>query len=132
MSGLSEVEQWVQDNWTFECGEDVNDVFEEIDEQWNPDLRFDLAHVLRDDLPDFMIWLQEQIDDECEDTTDQITFPPERDEEPEISEEEIDAVKDELSQARQDLLRIETIEREEREGGIVNGIKRFIRNIFRG
>ncbi len=132
MSGLSEVEQWVQDNWTFQCGEDVNDVFEQIEEDWNPDLRFGLAQVLGNDLPDFIIWLQEQIDDECEDTTETITFPPERiDRDEEIKEEILDTEID-LLVARKELLELKISELEAGRGGVIEGIKRFIRNIFGG
>ena len=132
MSGLSEVEDWVGNNWTFQCGEDVNDVYEQIEEDWNPDLRFSLTKVLGDDLPDFIIWLQEQIDDECEDITETITFPPERIErDEEIKETKID-IEIELLNARKDLLELKIEELEERRGGFFEGVKRFIRNIFRG
>ena len=132
MSGLSEVEQWVQDNWTFKCGEEVNDVYEQIEDDWNPDLRFSLTKVLGDDLPDFIIWLQEQIDDECEDTTETITFPPERIERDEEIKKQIIETKAELRTAREELNDLQTSLSEEPREGIVEGIKSFIRNIFRG
>ncbi len=135
MSYLQNVIDWIEsEQFEYECDEDVNDTFERIDDEWKPNNRFSITKLLNinNEIPDLMLYLQEQIDNECEDTTETITFPPERDEPPEISEEEIDAVKAELSQARQDLSRIKAIEREERKGGIVEGIKSFIRNIFRG
>ena len=134
MSGLSEVEDWVGQEWTFECGEDVNDVFEQIDEDWNNDRRerFSLVDVLRDDLPDFMVWLQERIDDECEDTTETITFPPERIERDEDKAEDILDTEIELLEARKELLELKINELEDSRGGIIPTIKRFIRNIFGG
>ena len=132
MSGLSEVEQWVTDNWTFECGEDVNGVYEQIEEDWNPDLRFSLTRVLGNDLPDFIIWLQEQIDDECEDTTETITFTPEGAKRHEELQKEISDTKAELSRTRKELLELDITEDEPRTGGIIEGIKSFIRNIFGG
>ncbi len=134
MSGLSEVEDWVGQEWTFECGEDVNDVFEQIDEDWNHDRRerFSLVDVLREDLPDFMVWLQEQIDDECEDTTETISFPPERIERDEQLEKEILETEIELLNARKELLEVRIAELEEADTGIIGGIKRFIRNILGG
>ena len=132
MSGLSEVEDWVGREWTFECGEDVNDAFEQIEEDWNPDLRFGLAQVLGNDLPDFMVWLQEQIDDECEDTTETITFTPERDERAEALQDKIIETRFELAQAEEELFEIEAEELEPVREGILETIGRFIRNIFRG
>ena len=132
MSGLSEVEQWVQDNWTFQCGEDVNDVFEQIEQDWNPDLRFGLAQVLGNDLPDFIIWLQEQIDDECEDDTEIISFPRE---EIERDEQRIKAREDEeikQLERRATSLEHEIIKLEGRKEGIIDRVKSFIRGIFRG
>ena len=134
MSGLSEVEDWVGQEWTFECGEDVNDVFEQIDEDWNNDRRerFSLVDVLRDDLPDFMVWLQERIDDECEDTTETITFPPERIDRDEEREDKILETEIELLEAKRDLLQLQIEELERPERSIIQRVTSFIRNIFGG
>ena len=132
MSGLSEVEQWVDDNWTFECGEDVNDVFEQIDKDWNPEQRFGLVQVLNDELPDFMVWLQERIDDECEDTTETISFPPERTERDEEIRKEIISTEIELLESRRDLLELKISELEGQKETVVQRVTRFIRNIFGG
>ena len=132
MSGLSEVEDWVQDNWTFECDDDVNDVYEQIQSDWNPDLRFSLTKVLGEDLPDFIIWLQEQIDDECEDTTETITFPKDRIERDEARENEILETEIELLEAKRDLLQLQIEELERPERGIIERVAGFIRNIFGG
>ena len=134
MSGLAEVEDWVGQEWTFECGEDVNDVFEQIDEDWNHDRRerFSLVDVLRDDLPDFMVWLQERIDDECEDTTETITFPPERIETDESREEEIKDIKAEILEAKKELAELRDEEPEPRDISIIQRVTGFIRNLFRG
>ena len=134
MSGLSEVEDWVGQEWTFECGEDVNDVFEQINDDWGNERRerFDLVHVLGNDLPDFIIWLQEQIDDECEDDTETITFTEDSIDKSQALETERGKIEIELLEARKDLLEIKIRELEEPRGGIISTIKRFIRNIFRG
>ena len=134
MSGLAEVEDWISQEWTFECGEDVNDVFEQINDDWGSERRerFDLVHVLGNDLPDFMVWLQEQIDDECEDTTETITFPPERAERDEEIQAEILETKAQLKEARDSLNELREEELESRDTSIRGRIGRFIRNIFRG
>ena len=134
MSGLSEVEDWIAQEWTFECGEDVNDVFEQIDEDWNHDRRerFSLVDVLRDDLPDFMVWLQERIDDECEDTTETIKFLGDDFKRAEEREEEILTTEIELLEAKRDLLQLQIDEIEGRGEGITQRVIRFIRNIFGG
>ena len=132
MSGLSEVEQWVQENWTFKCGEDPNDVFEQIEDDWNPDVRFSLTKVLGNDFPDFMVWIQEQIDDECEDITETITFPPERDESAKERQKEISDVKAELLKAKEELAELEEEADRTPRAGIIQGITRYTRNIFRG
>ena len=134
MSGLSEVEDWIGQEWTFECGEDVNDVFEQINDDWGSERRerFDLVHVLGNDLPDFMVWLQGQIDDECEDITETITFTPERDERVKKLQEKIIDTEIELSIAREELADIEEAQIGLPEIGIIATIKSFIRNIYRG
>ena len=134
MSGRIEVQEWVQNNWTFECGEDVNEVFEQIDEDWNNERRerFSLVDVLRDELPDFMVWLQERIDDECEDDTETITFEPTRAQEDETREDEILETEIELLEAKRDLLQLQIDELERPERGIIERVTSFIRNIFGG
>ncbi len=76
--GLGIVIDWIeQRGFTFECDEDVNDAFKRIDDKWEiVGNRFSITKLLglNNELPDLMLYLQEQIDDECEDDTEIITF----------------------------------------------------------
>ncbi len=133
MPYLQQVIDWIEsEQFEFECGEDVNDAFQDIEDKWTPNNRFTIPRLIGNDMPDLMLYLQEQIDDECEDTTETITFTPERIKRDEELQEEIDACKAELSEARKELSEFEDTELVEPTGGIVEGIKRFIRNIFGG
>ena len=120
-------------------------LYERLEKSWKPNNRFPIWKILGNDLPDFIIWLQEQIDDEREDTTETITFPPERTKEDETRQEEILDTEIKLLQARKELAELELddlrsqnlgslfFESLERSGNrIIEGAKRFIRNIFGG
>ena len=132
MPYLNTVIDWFLENWEFECGENNQQVYEEMEDEWNPSNRFSIADLLREDLSGFLEWIQERIDEECEDTTETITFPPERiDRDEEIKEEILDT-EIELLTARKELLEVKIAELESARGGVFEGIKRFIRNIFGG
>ena len=107
-------------------------LYESLEKKWKPNNRFPIWKILGSDLPDFIVWLQEQIDDEREDDTETITFKGERTETDSQIQKEISDTKAELLAARKELLEREIEEHEERRGGIINGIKSFIRSIFRG
>ena len=118
----------------FEIPEDneASTLYDTLESEWNPNNRFPIWKILGEDLPEFIIWLQEQIDDEQEDITETITFPPERiDRDEEIKEEILDTEID-LLVARKELLELKISELEAGRGGVIEGIKRFIRNIFGG
>ena len=133
MSSLASIIDWFLENWEFECGENNQDVFEEMQADWERDtFRFPLADVLKEDLPEFLEWIQERIDEECEDTTETITFTPERTEADEAREEEIIETEIELLRTRKELLELEIAELEPVRGGIFERVGRFIRNIFGG
>ncbi len=136
MSYLGVVIDWIEDRgFTFECEEDVNDAYQRIDDDWKiVGNRFSIPKLLgiNNEFPDLILYLQEQIDDECEDTTETITFPPERVERDEQLEEEILETEIELLNTRKELLEVKIAELEDRDTGIIGGIKRFIRNIFGG
>ncbi len=57
MSGLNEIIQWVEDNYDFEEGEDVQTAFEKIDK--DEDWRSPLADILGSELPQFMEFLED-------------------------------------------------------------------------
>ena len=134
--GLGIVIDWIEKrDFIFECDEDVNDAFERIDNKWEiVGNRFSITKLLglNNEMPDLMLYLQERIDEECEDTTEQITFDPTRAQEDEVREREILETEIELTQARLDLAKMELAEFEAEEGGIINRVKSFIRNIFGG
>ena len=133
MPYLDAVKDWIIDyDFSYTCDEDANEVYDRIDKEWNPNNRFTIPRLLGNDFPDLMVWIQEQIDDECEDPTETITFTPTRLEEDEVREKEILETEIRLTEARLELARLELKELEDEEGGIFEGIKRFIKNIFGG
>ena len=135
MPYLQQVSDWLDGQpilFQLNCDDDVNQVYQEIEDEWQPNNRFTIPELLRESFPDFMLYLQKQIDDECEDDTETITFPPERDERDEAIQEEILDTQIKLLEARKELLEVKITELEESRGGVFDGIKRFIRNIFRG
>ena len=58
LSGLNEIIQWVEENYDFEAGEDVQKAFEQIDKA--EDWRAPLADILGDQLPNFMEYLEQE------------------------------------------------------------------------
>ncbi len=126
------IDWYEQEGFVIDDDDTGETLYERLEEEWNPNNRFPIWKILGNDLPDFIIWLQEQIDDEQEDTTETITFPPERIDRDEERAEEILDTEIELLEARKALLEIKIQELSESRGGIVEGIKRFIRNIFGG
>ena len=77
MSYLQQVIDWIEsEQFEYECDEDVNDTFERINKEWKPNNRFSITKLLNinNEIPDLMLYLQRQIDDECEDETEIITF----------------------------------------------------------
>ncbi len=125
------VEDWF-DDFEFEAEDTAEEVFEEMQDMWKPKNRFTLLDMLGNSVPDFMIWIQEQIDETQPDDTETITFPRETVEVDEELQSQIRDCKAELLQARKELSEFEDEDTRLERGGIVEGIKRFIRNIFRG
>ena len=133
MPYLQQVIDWIEsEQFEFECGEDVNSAFQDIEDEWQPNNRFTIPELITTDMPSLMLYLQEQIDDECEDLTETITFPPERIERDETREEKILDTEIELLQARKELLELEIAEIQTTRGGILERVGKFIRNIFGG
>ncbi len=115
-----------------EEGESAEEVYERLEDNWFPNNRFPIWKILGNDLPDFLIWIQDQIDDDQQDDTETITFEPTRAQEDETREEEILETEIELLTARKELLELKIAELEVPRMGIIEGVKRFIRNIFGG
>ena len=65
MSGLNEIIQWVEDNYDFERGENVQRAFEQIDK--DEDWRAPLADILGNELPAFLEFLEEKTETSPED-----------------------------------------------------------------
>ena len=126
------IDYYEEEGFTIPDDNDANTLYESLEKKWNPNNRFPIWKILGADLPDFIIWLQEQIDDEREDDTETITFDPERIETDEQRKEEILDTEIELLEARKDLLEVQIEEAQRERGGIIEGIKSFIRNIFGG
>ena len=126
------IDYYEQEGFTIPEDNDANTLYEELEAEWNPNNRFPIWKILGNDLPDFIIWLQEQIDDEQEDTTETITFPPERIERDEAIQTEIIKTKADLKEARDSLNELREAESVSRDTSIRGRIGRFIRNIFRG
>ena len=133
MPYLDAVKDWIIDyDFSYTCDEDANEVYDRIDKEWNPNNRFTIPRLLGNDFPDLMVWIQEQIDDECEDPTETITFPPEPVKDVTRLEKEITETESEITQARKELSELKVEEADIQDRGLFAGIKRFIRNIFRG
>ena len=126
------IDYYEQEGFTIPEDNDANTLYEELEAEWNPNNRFPIWKILGNDLPDFIIWLQEQIDDEQEDTTETITFPPERIERDEAIQTEIIKTKADLKEARDSLNELREEESISRDTSITGRIGRFIRNIFGG
>ena len=126
------IDYYEEEGFTIPDDNDANTLYESLEKKWNPNNRFPIWKILGADLPDFIIWLQEQIDDEREDDTETITFTPERAKVDEELQSEIRDCKAELLQARKELSELEVEDTRLERGGIIEGIKRFIQNIFRG
>ena len=126
------IDWYEQEGFEIPEDNDASTLYDTLESEWNPNNRFPIWKILGEDLPEFIIWLQEQIDDEQEDTTETITFPPERIERDEDKAEDILDTEIELLEARKELLELKINELEDSRGGIIPTIKRFIRNIFGG
>ena len=126
------IDWYEQEGFVIEDDDTGESLYESLESDWRPNNRFPIWKILGNDLPDFIIWLQEQIDDEQQDDTETITFPPERIERDEEREKEISDTEIELLEARKELLEVQIREVQERRGGFIEGVKRFIRNIFGG
>ena len=133
MPYLTTITDYFEDEELFIEPDDTGEIlYERLEKKWNPNNRFPIWKILGDDLPDFIIWLQEQIDDEQEDTTKTITFTPERAERHEELQKEISDTKAELLRTREELSELDIAEDEPRTRGIVERVKSFIRGIFGG
>ena len=111
---------------------DANTLYEELEANWFPNNRFPIHKILGDDLPDFIVWLQEKIDEEQPDFTETISFTPKGIERDESKENQIIETEIELLEARKELLDLQIAELEESRVGLIPRIKSFIRNIFGG
>ena len=131
MPYLGVVTDWF-DDWDFQENDIAEDVFEDMQSEWKPNNRFTIEKLLGDETPDFILWIQDQIDDVQEDITETITFPPERIETDKAREEEILDTEIKLLTARKELLELQITELQDSRGGVFETVKRFIRNIFRG
>ncbi len=133
MPYLQNVIDWIEsEQFEYECDEDVNDAYERIEDEWHPNNRFSLPQLLGNEFPDLIVYLQEQIDDECEDDTEVITFPRTR---AKADEQGIEDGEDEeiiRLERRAESLESEIRELEGREEGIIGRVKSFIKRIFRG
>ena len=75
MPYLNAVIDWIEsEEFVFECGEDVNTAFQDIEDEWQPNNGITIPELLKTSMPDLMLYLQKQIDNECEDETEIITF----------------------------------------------------------
>ncbi len=68
MPYLGVVTDWF-DDWDFNETDMAEDVFEDMQAKWKPNNRFTIQKLLGSDVPDFMLWIQDQIDDVTTDET---------------------------------------------------------------
>ena len=118
MPYLNVVIDWFED-WDFRDDDIAEDVLEEMEDEWKPNNRFTIPQLLGENLPDFVIWIQERIDEEQIDETD-IIVDIDR-------EREREATEIELLQTRKELLELE-IEEVQSQQGIVGRVVGFFRN----
>ena len=141
------VQDYYEEEWNFNCDDIAEFVFELMEQDWQPANRFTLTQMLGDEVPEYMLWIQQEIDDACPDETEIITFEPkqptlkdtfkamqaERAEEAleeleeELREEEREEIEIELLEARKELLELE-IEELHSQQGIIPRIVGFFRS----
>ena len=68
MPYLGVVTDWF-DDWDFNENDIAEDVFEDMQAEWKPNNRFTIEKLLGNDTPDFLLWIQDQIDDVTTDET---------------------------------------------------------------
>ncbi len=68
MPYLGVVTDWFED-WDFNENDVAEDVFEDMQDDWKPNNRFTIQKLLGNDVPDFIIWIQDQINDVTTDET---------------------------------------------------------------
>ena len=66
MSAFESITSWVEDEVDLDCDQTVDQNFKDIDKMFTDEYRNHLQDILKDDLPDFMIWLANKQQLDCE------------------------------------------------------------------
>ena len=61
MSALESTSEWTEDNFTARPGENPFELFDRIDEAFRADFRIPLDQILKNDIDDFMLFLEDKI-----------------------------------------------------------------------
>ena len=72
MSALSSIQDWVDDNTDWECDKTIEQNYADINKMFTDELRQPLENILKGDLPDFMVWLADKHQLECNEDIDDL------------------------------------------------------------
>ena len=66
LSAFNSITEWIDDNVDLDCSQTVDQNFKDIDKMFTDEFRNHLQDILKDDLPDFMIWLTDKQQLDCD------------------------------------------------------------------
>ena len=72
MSALDSISDWVDDEIDIDCEQTVEKNFADINKIFQDDLRVPLESILKGDLPDFMIFLADKQQLDCDEELDDL------------------------------------------------------------
>ncbi len=72
MSALASISDWVEDEIEIDCEQTVEQNFADINRIFTDDNRVSLDKILKDDLPDFMIFLADKQQLDCNEELDDL------------------------------------------------------------
>ncbi len=72
MSAFESITAWVEDEVDIDCNQTVEQNFKDINKMFTDEHRQPLENILKNDLPDFMIWLADFQQLECDEDIDDL------------------------------------------------------------
>ena len=72
MSALESIISWIEDNVDIDCDQTVEQNFKDIGKMFTDENRVSLEGILKEDLPDFMIWLADKQQLDCDEDIDDL------------------------------------------------------------
>ena len=70
MSAFESITSWVEDNVDIDCDQTVEQNFKDINKMFTDEHRQPLENILKEDLPDFMLWLADKQQIDCAEDID--------------------------------------------------------------